>query len=42
MELAVSNSEVIDKKIAAAVIKAKDFTWQNRAKDILEFIKKNI
>lgn len=42
MELAVSSSEVLDKKIAAAVIKAKDFTWQNRAKDILEFIKKNI
>ncbi len=42
MELAVSSSEVMDKKIAAAVIKAKDFTWQNRAKDISEFIKKNI
>lgn len=42
MELAVSSSEAMDKKIAAAVIKAKDFTWEKRAKDILEFIKKNI
>lgn len=42
MELAINGSAAMDKKIATAAIKAKDFTWHNRAKDILEFIKKNI
>lgn len=40
--LVVYGSETMEKKIVAAAIRAKDFTWQKRAKDTLEFIKKNI
>lgn len=38
----VNDSESIRMKIAAAAIRAKDFTWQKRAKDTVEFIEKNI
>ena len=40
MTLAVNNSDLVERKIEASAIRAKDFTWQKRAKDILEFIKK--
>lgn len=37
---AVSDPSSIEEKIKAATKRAEDFTWQKRAKDILEFIKK--
>lgn len=42
MTLAVSGTDPVEEKTVAAAIRAKDFTWEKRAKDTLEFIKKNI
>ena len=38
----VSYHKSIDNKIIAAITRVKDFTWQKRAKDIIDFIGKNI
>lgn len=38
--LSVSDSESVERKTVAATTRAKDFTWQKRAKDTMEFMKK--
>jgi len=40
--ISVNTPDLVALKTEAATMRAKDFTWQKRAKDILEFIKKNI